>query len=459
MAAKIDPALADIQRAALSVDPATPIRVIVFGPSAAAAGTAADATPGRSLAGAGAASMVVAAKDLNTLADARGVSYVVADLPVAPTSSLDEEPTFSALASLVPDIDRAPAAWRAGLTGAGVGIAVIDSGVAPDGVFGRRLVEVPLGGSGDAYGHGTFVAGVAAGSGDGFSGIAPGARVYGVGVARGNAVYTSDVLAGLEWVLANHARLHIRVVTLSLSETVPSSYVADPLDTAVEQLWKAGVVVVVSAGNLGPNSAVFAPANDPFAITVGATDPAGTLDASDDFVATFSSSGVTLDGVRKPDVLAPGRHVVSLLPTGSALADAAPAQNRLTGEFATMSGTSFSAPQVAGAAALLLQRHRTWTPDQVKWVLVNSARPLEGSVAGSLDVGKATTFRGVPGRTGAGLHASKFGLKGQKTASFRAQTAQAPKWDASTWNASTWNASTWNASTWNASTWNAWDRD
>lgn len=427
--------------------------MIAFGPHAAAAGANADATPGVSLAGSGAASMTVAAEDLDRLAASKGVSYVVADLPVSPTGGVDA--SFSALAQLAPAIDGAPAAWRAGLTGKGVGIAVVDSGVAADPTFGGRLV----GAGTDAYGHGTFVAAVAAGSTDGYSGIAPAATIYGVGVAHGDVVYTSDVLAGLDWVLANHAKRHIRVVTLSLSETVPSSYLADPLDTVVEQLWRAGVVVVVSAGNRGENAAVFAPANDPFAITVGATDPAGTADPADDSVASFSSRGVTLDGIPKPDVLAPGRHVVSILPAGSTLADAAPAENRLGDDFATMSGTSFSAPQVAGAAALLLQRHPTWTPDQVKWLLVGSARPVGGAFPGSLDVAAASAFRGKPGRAQPGVRPAHFGVRGQSTASFRAAGDSAPDFDASTWNASTWNASTWNASTWNASTWNAWDGD
>jgi serine protease AprX len=279
-------------------------------------------------------------------------------------------------------------------------------------------------------------------------------------------VYTSDVIAGLQWVLANHARLGIRVVSLSLSETAPSSARASALDAVVDQLWRRGVLVVTSAGNLGPGTVVFAPANDPLAITVGALDPRDTRATADDAAAAFSSSGTTLDGATKPELLAPGRHVVSVLPAESTLGRLAPAANRVAPGYAMMSGTSFAAPQVAAAAAILLQAHPGWTPDQVKWLLARAARPVRGS-AGALDLVRALAFAGRPGSANAhvtpaslaGSTAALAALKAKERAAVAALDASswngASGWNASSWNASSWNASSWNASSWSASSWNA----
>src|SRR5207253_6891259 len=164
--------------------------------------------------------------------------------------------------------------------------------------FGPRLTQVLLQGqttSVDANGHGTFVASVLAGaSSDGrYVGIAPGASVYSVDIANSTGtVYSSDVIVGLDWVAANAAADKIRVVSISLSDSAASSYLTSALDAAVERLWQAGIAVVVSAGNLGPNTMLYAPGNDPFAITVGATDTADTASTADDIVASFSSGGL-----------------------------------------------------------------------------------------------------------------------------------------------------------------------
>jgi serine protease AprX len=465
--AKADPGLAAV---AADAAPTTPLKVIVFGGGADDARKKLRLRRRRELALVGAESVTVKAKDLGKLAAQKGVTYVAADLPVLPTA-VATEPFGGSLATLYPQLDGAPAAWARGLTGKGVGIALIDSGVAPGLDFGRRLVQVRLpgqrAGTGDAYGHGTFVAGAAAGSSpDGrYAGIAPASSVYAVNVARSDGVYTSDVIAGLGWVRANHRRLGIRVVSLSLTEASPSSYRTSVLDTAVEDLWRRGVVVVVSAGNLGPESVVFAPANDPLVITVGAVDHNGTPDTADDVEAQFSSRGETLDGIAKPEVLAPGRRIASVLPRESRLGREAPTANLLEERYATMSGTSVSAPQVAGAAAVLLQQHPRWTPDDVKCALVGSARTVAGSRAGALDLAAASTAASLLCRQQRSRPA-RFGAKGATTAAFRHANTQAgrkdakgdwraPDWNASSWNASSWNASSWNASSWNASSWNA----
>lgn len=193
--------------------------------------------------------------------------------------------------------------------------------------------------------------------------MAPGATVYGLNVSRHDAVYTSDIVRGLQWVLDNRRRYRIRVVNLSLAESVPSSYRTSSLARAVEAVWQAGITVVVSAGNLGPDSARYAPANDPFVINVGASDPVGTADVADDTLAGFSSFGTTVDGFAKPDIVAPGRHITSLLMPGSTLDLLAPDANHVEPGYLRINGTSFSAPQVAGAVAALLQQRPELTPD------------------------------------------------------------------------------------------------
>jgi serine protease AprX len=192
----------------------------------------------------------------------------------------------------------------------------------------------------------------------------------------------------------------------------------------------------------------YAPGNDPFAITVGATDTAGTASTADDFVATFSSYGVTQDGFAKPDLLAPGRRIAGLLPAGTTLGQQAPPANVVAPGYATMSGTSFSAPQVAGAAALLLQAHPEWTPDQVKWLLANTTRAVTGSSSGALDISAALRFSGTPGLANVGVVPSQAAVPPDTTA-----TTTTSSWNTSSWNTSSWNTSSWNTSGWNAFTW------
>ena len=294
-----------------------------------------------------------------------GVSWVTLDSVVVPTGNVTVPPLGSALVTTYPTIDDAVSAWQNGITGKNVSVAVIDSGVTPETDFtngGSHLEQEQLqgqqGGGGalnDPYGHGTFVAGIVGGSSANghFVGVAPGANIDAINVSRPSGVRTSDVIAGLLWVLAHHKDKHIGVVNLSLTETNTSSYLTSPLDSVVELLWRAGVTVVVSSGNLGPGTTSYAPANDPFVITVGATD---TTVPGQTTVASFSSSGTTLDGVSKPEIMAPGRRIGSLLPAGTVLDGEAPSAVRLDPGYVRMSGTSFSAPQVTGAVALLLQQ-------------------------------------------------------------------------------------------------------
>ena len=287
------------------------------------------------------------------------------DAPVVPTSLGDS------LVPLYPTVDGAPAGWSQGLDGTGVSVAVIDSGITTVPDLTGRVVQVPVGsaaGTGDAIGHGTFVASVLGGlSLDGrYVGVAPGARLFALDVDSGSGIYTSDVVQALSWVAANAASNGIRVVNLSLTETAPSSYATSALDSAVEAVWRSGVTVVVAAGNSGAGQINYAPANDPYVITVGASDPNGTVSTVDDTEASWSSSGTTFDGYAKPDLLAPGRGIVAALPSGTTLDLAAPFGNHVEPGYVRMNGTSFSAPQVAGAVADLLQQNPALTPDQIK---------------------------------------------------------------------------------------------
>jgi serine protease AprX len=398
-----------VAAAAALTSAATPIRVIVFGNDSAKQDPSLTDQLDLGIGTAG----TVAAGQLDAIAADPNVAYVAPDVAMAPLARPADRsgaaaPDLKALYALV---DDAPAAWSAGFSGSGVGIAVIDSGV-DRGALDRRLVaRTGMRQGQDTYGHGSLVASFAAGNVDGqYLGVAPQANV--IDVAVGNldgSVYTSDVIAGLMWTLANKDLYNIRVVNLSLTETTPSSYTSNALDSVVELLWRSGIVVVTAAGNSGPGSELFAPANDPFAIAVGATDSNGTADTSDDTVTPWSSRGVTLDGVAKPDLVAPGRLVTGYLPQGTVLAHQAPAQNWVDSNIVAISGTSFAAPQVAGAVADLLQAHPDWTPDQVKAVLEGSARAQAGSSAPALDVRAAIAVRGNPAFANAGIAYAVFG--------------------------------------------------
>ena len=175
---------------------------------------------------------------------------------------------------------------------------------------------------------------------------------------------------------------NIRVVNMSLNSTLEQSYNDSPLNAAAEILWLNNIVVIASAGNKGPqggpNTANAAPANDPFIITVGATNENGTADPGNDTTTPFSAFGTTMDGYVKPDVMAPGKDIVSVLSDFSSWDVEHP--DRLVGNsYFRMSGTSMSAPMVAGAVALLLQAEPNLTPDQVKYRLTHTGSMIAGS--------------------------------------------------------------------------------
>jgi serine protease AprX len=448
---------APLAAAARRSAPQKPLHVIVSGPSAAAA---ADryGTRVRRLGFGGAVAATVRADRLSALRSAPGVSLVSLDSSVR--YSAVGAVSASSLATLFPGRDSAANAWSAGATGRGVGIAVIDSGVTPSDAFGSRLVQVSLDGQtgslNDTVGHGTLVAGVAAGnSPDGrFIGIAPGATVYAININRPTGVHTSDVITALKWVFDNAHAYNIRVVNLSLTENVQSSYKDSPLDLAVERLWASGVFVAVAAGNRGTASGAidYAPANDPLAFTVGAFDTMNTAGPGDDTIAPWSSGGKTKDGFDKPELVAPGRRIAGPLPASTAFDAQAPAANRVATGYAEINGTSFAAPQVAGAAAIVFQWHPDWSPDNVKWALIakKGAHPRNSNI-GALSLSSSYNISGSPNRANQGVPA----LVCAPGAKCVTGSTVASTWDSSSWSSSSWSSSSWSSSSWSSSSWAA----
>ncbi len=381
----------------------------------------------------------VPVSSLNSLAANPNVVYISPDRPVA--ARLDN--TAAAV--------NAHVAWSAGLNGSGIGVAVIDSGITANSNLGTHgvkqvvysydftapnapnLISTALGtvtsllsnltnllfNSGtssnqlpstyapDQFGHGEHVAGILASNAQAstcsnctrtLKGISPGVNLIDLKVLDQNGQGTdSNVILAIQTAITLKSVYNIRVINLSLGRPVIESYTQDPLCQAVEAAWKAGIVVVVAAGNDGRDNTfgeqgygtINAPGNDPYVITVGAMKTQGTPTRIDDTVASYSSKGPTqVDHVAKPDLVAPGNLVVSLLQPGSTLQQENPANDvpvsyyqNVTGSSSSaisntyfmLSGTSMATPVVSGAAALLLQANSKLTPDQVKAIMMQTA--------------------------------------------------------------------------------------
>jgi serine protease AprX len=344
----------------------------------------------------------------------------VLELPDAALASLDGLPEVASAHEDRPAwaadflSDRATGAdivqQSLGLTGRGIGVAVVDSGITSwhddltpsDGsrfpYANQRVAKfvdfvngqsMPY----DDHGHGSHVSGIIAGNGYDTrgrqAGIAPEASLVSLKVLDANGKGTiSGIIAALDWVAANARTYNIRVVNLSVGAAVTQSYWIDPLTLAARRLAEKGIVVVAAAGNLGQNEAgqrqyggILAPGNAPWVITVGASSSEGTVRTQDDVVAAFSSLGPTRgDYLAKPDLVAPGRGVLSLASPGSTLYQSN-GQYLVDGTvntgyppYLSLSGTSMAAPQVAGAAALMLQANPALTPNLVKAILQYTAR-------------------------------------------------------------------------------------
>ena len=349
--------------------------------------------------------MTVKRSSLSALANNPNVVYISPDRAVRATATVTD---------LYDQAVLAPYAWSKNLSGSGIGIAVIDSGITSGKDFtlsngtGSRIVynQNFAGGPNtvaDLYGHGTHVAGILAGNGTNsrgasfrktFVGIADGANLINLRVLDHNGSgHDSAVIAAIQKAISLKSRYNIRVINLSLGRGTYEDYKLDPLCQAVEAAWKAGIVVVVAAGNEGRNDSartdgygtIAAPGDDPYVITVGAMKPMGTVTRADDLIASYSSKGPTLyDHIVKPDIVAPGNMLISVLSSSSStLAKAAPGNvvalssystnAKGSSSYFTLSGTSMATPVVSGAVALLLQKNAGLTPDQVKARLMKSA--------------------------------------------------------------------------------------
>jgi serine protease AprX len=396
--------------------------------------------------------------------------------------------------------------------GAGVAVALLDTGVTESDDLGDRLLArvdlTPEHDGFDRYGHGTHMSGIIAGTGAAsngqWSGVAPGANLVSVKVAGPDgSTDVSVVIAGLQWVVANRTTYNIRVLNLAFGTDSDQSYGIDPLDYAVEQAWFSGILVVASAGNRGPGgNTINKPGDDPFVLTVGAADNHGTPDRSSTTVAAFSSWG-SPGGFTKPDIIAPGITVVSLRDPGSTIDTLYP-DARIGDSYFKGTGTSQAAAIVSGVAALMFQANPWLTPDLVKGVLVKTAYRNgnygHGAGAGLVDVGSALQAArntngvtpanlGLVPSTGTGsLEASRgsfhvdadidgdgipdkvigeidalgypwpamsWSAYAWYTSPWSEVTAVTPGWSAVSWSALSWSGTTWSAASWSAVSWSA----
>jgi serine protease AprX len=396
------------------------------------------------------------------------------------------------------------------ITGQGVGVALIDSGVAQvKGLTGTGKVingpDLSLESQSanlrhrDTFGHGTHMAGIIAGRDPEvlagkesrskyFLGVAPGAHIVNLKVAAADgAVDVSQVIAAIDWVVAhrNDPGLNIRVLNLSFGTDSVQDARLDPLSFAVEVAWRKGIVVVVAVGNDGPTrTRVSMPAANPYVIAVGATDPSATDIRTDDKVASFSTAG---DAARHADILAAGKSVVSLRDPGSyvdVLYPAALVPNDPEKRYFRGSGTSQSAAMVSGAVALLLQQRPGLTPDQVKRILMTSRQALPAGAGDTYGVGQIDIKKAVATSTPAyvqthqpatglgSLEASRGSahltdpvtgadLTGERdifgqawnTTTWTANAANERSWTGGTWNGNLWTGAGWTGTSWTARTW------
>lgn len=377
--------------------------------------------------------------------------------------------------------------WASGLTGKNVGIALIDSGVVPVAGLKTQVTNGPdlsfesqapglryL----DTFGHGTHLAGIIAGNDGGsslkqdpasqqvFKGVAPGAKIISLKVATyDGATDVSQVIAAIDWVVEhrNDPGLNIRVLNLAFGTDSTQDYRIDPLAYAVEVAWRKGIVVVVAAGNEGNSGRLNDPAIDPFVIAVGAEDMNDTPGPGDDSVPEWSSVG---SAERGPDVVAPGKSIVSLRNPGS-WADLLYPEARVGDRYFRGSGTSQATAVVAGAAALLLQQRPNLTPDQVKALLVSTAYHLpsvddQAQGAGLIDVARAAktrtpkTVQSFPFSDGSGSleaargssHVADEGVELYGEIDIFGQA-----WDGRSWSGRSWSETAWEGDSWMGRSW------
>jgi serine protease AprX len=411
------------------------------------------------------------AKNAVRLASAPGVRWVSPDAPVHSTSYCNQCIDSSQLQSAYIRAIGADRVWNRTpyLQGQGIGVAIIDTGVTSKRDFNaaRRSGPSPMSsrivasvnfynsdeGTADGYGHGTHVAGIIGGdggtSGGAYIGVAPSANLINLRVGNNaGAANASDVVEAMQWVYDHRTTYNIRVINLSFGSSLPESYLVSPIDAAAEILWFNRVVVVAAAGNANIEGVVYSPANDPFVITVGATDDHGTATLLDDTIAPFSGYGLTVGGFIKPDLVAPGTNIVSVL--------SSPGETLIQGHedhlvpvngdyYLRLSGTSMATPMVVGAVALLLQDEPGLNPDQVKYRLKATALKSPSWPAYNfLQAGEG--YLNIPGA-----------INGTTTATANTGTIASPLlWtgvDPVTWLTHSWNSVDWGSVNWGSVNW------
>jgi hypothetical protein len=383
--------------------------------------------------------------------------------------------------------------WQRGWTGEGIDVALIDSGVAPVPGLDMQVIngpdlsfdsQAPNLTQIDTFGHGTHMAGLIAGRDASippgkeddevdraFVGAAPGARIVSIKVAASDgATDVSQVIAAIDWVVQhrNSDGLNIRVLNLSFGTDGTQDYQLDPLAYAAEVAWLHGIVVVVAAGNSGfGSSQLNNPAYDPYVIAVAGDDTKGTDDPKDDVIPSWQTRG---NAIRHPDLVAPGKSIISLRDPASAVDEANPNARVGASRFFRGSGSSQAAAIVSGAVATLLEQHPELTPDQVKALLTQTALPLPNADpvaqgAGLINMHRAReakvsavadAVQTWPRSTGLGslqLARGSIVTEDEGVILEGEQTIFGDPWDAQTWAASSWDGTTWSGGDWNARSW------
>lgn len=411
-------------------------------------------------------------RSVRAMRHARGVRSVVVDNAFRTRSNSSD--AAGMLGDSAPAADDAPAdattlaevrrsigATRLDSTGDGVDVALIDSGITPVGVLDRPGKVVngadfsfdsrnpELRGL-DAFGHGTHLAGIIAG-------VAPDARLVNVKAANAEGITSlSQLLLAIDYTVRYRRAegLNIKVITLAVGADNLDGYEREPLAWAVEQAWNAGIAVVAAAGNDGDSGkGLELPAADPFVLAIGGADTQGTGDPGDDEVADWSSRG---DGVRNPDVIAPGSSIVSYRVPGSFIDQSS--TGRVGDDRQRGSGTSQAAAVAAGAAALLLERHRNWSPNQLKTALRDGARTMRGDRRavgeGEIDVAASDTLN--PAERPQGFRPANAGGPGgpagpgdrYSVAVRRLRDLLGRRWTGRRWTGVKWNGVKWAGVKW-----------
>ena len=433
-------------------------------------------------------SAVVPRDGLDDLATSPSVRAVTDDQRVRfEQLSYDNTTTASNFAK----VSGATSSWNAGALGAGVGVAVIDTGISSMKDFAGRVVHGPdLSGEGttiDSYGHGTVMAGIIGGSGadsatrtgGAFTGVAPKSTLVSVKVAGRNGVTdVSTVLQAMHWVSAYKEQFNIKVLNLSWGVASTQHPSIDPLNYAVQRLWDQGITVVAAAGNSGPTSGTITkPADDPAIISVGALNDAQNLDPADDSVPGWSSRGPTAQGVAKPDLVASGRTLVASRSYGSTV-EAENPKSLISPSYIKGSGSSQAAAVTSGLAALLLEQRPTYSPDQVKTAFRASASPVlnvdaNTQGAGRVDLAKAlvvdpgAAIQQATDATGLGsIEASRGGrnvttdcyMDGVLDVISGEITDRCDPWDPALWTGNSWTGNSWTGNSWTGNSWtgNSW---